>query len=185
MTALLALDPSLDEVGYACFDLAGVTRPLAYADLDARYLASGTLREPLWEGQRLRPQVERMLGYIQGLGAVVPDLGQTLALVERPATTAVYGYNRTKGATARNMAGPMAKQHFAAGALATSLAVLGAEVLTVAPVGKGKKATLSLRDPAALAAMLPRLTRTSEHCRAACAIAIRYLTDHRRRWVAA
>lgn len=181
---LLALDPGMDEVGYALFDVQDVRRALAYQDVDARFLAADTMHEPLRRGDTERSQVYRVHAYIRRLQDLLADPGRTLVLVERPATTAIYGYNRAKGATARNMAGPMSLQHFAAGSLTGALLTLSAGVLLVPPIKASRKSTVSLRDVTTLRSILPRLTRSSEHCRAACALAIRYLTDHRRHWAA-
>lgn len=183
--ALLALDPSVAHIGYAVLgmrpsvsSLGGATWPL---------LAIGTWHIPASDDQgsvALETRLRRMGQALDRLrldgwraGSVYAPLRH--AVIERPVTSTVYARHRARGREPQMLAASRERQELATGALWAMLEAAGIAAHFAAPVQRRYRTT------DLLGRLYPDLPRTSEHARAALALGLAALSDHRRVWSAA
>lgn len=176
MAALLALDPGLDECGYAVLGFGGAPHATAQVfqvhpllDVGTWYCPSGAELEV-----RLRRHAEEVIRVLSGHGDAI-----THAVIERPITSTVYAAHRTGGPRQQTkMAASREVQELVTGVLWRTLEARGVTAHFAAPTRK------TFRSLDVLRRLYPDLPRTSEHARAALALGLAALADHRRHWAA-
>lgn len=175
---LLALDPGLDEVGWAILRWPA-NGTLASGQAASPLVALGTWYSTPRDAGTGRPtelvaRLAQHSGRLRALLALHSTL--TCAVLERQTTTTVYARHRAAGTTAVKQAAALQVQQLVTGWLAATLSADGYDVAFGAP------APLACRTPAALRRLgLPLPTRTSVHARAALACGLRWLADGRHR----
>jgi hypothetical protein len=193
MSALLAIDPSVAHIGYAVLAMAeppvtggplaaGWPRPPLRWDM-APLIAIGTWHIPASDDQggvALEARMRAMNGHVGQLLVGLADQGHrvTHAVIERPITSTVYARNLRRGSNATINAPMREKQELSTGALFAYVEACGVRAHFAAPVSK------RFRTVGVLTSWYPTLPRTSEHARAALALGLAALADHRRRWAA-
>lgn len=162
---LVALDPGLDEVGYA---VVAPGRPPRLWRIGTWYCPPGAAL-----GLRLRRHGEQLRALLAAARQVTVVLG---VLIERPATSTVYAAHRAGGPRQQTkMARSREVQELVTGVLWAVAEAAGAAAEFAAPVGR------RWRTVEHLTLVCPDLPRTSEHARAALALALGVLGDERRR----
>ncbi len=181
-SALLCLDPGLDEVGYAVLGFGGAPHATAPVFRVHPLLGIGTWYCPPGATleTRLRHHAEKLVMTLAEHGDADGVCAITHAVIERPVTSTVYAAHRKGGPTQQTkMAGSREVQELVTGVLWRTLEARGVVAHFAAPTRK------QFRSIEILKRLYPQLPRTSEHARAALALGLAALTDHRRRWVAA
>ena len=185
--ALLALDPSIAHIGYAVLGMPDMPETAA-GRVNARWtiaplLAIGTWHIPASDDQgsvALEARMRAMNGQVGQLLVGLSNDGHriTHAVIERPIVSTVYTRNLLRGSNARINAPMREKQELATGALFAYVEACGVRAHFAAPVSK------RFRAAGVLTSWYPDLPRTSEHARAALALGLAALSDHRRHWAA-
>lgn len=186
MAALISLDPGLDEAGFAVLAFPALGTASTSRQVLTWGGAVGLGYPPLLEvgtwycppgaelEVRLRRHAEEVIRVLSGHGDAI-----THAVIERPITSTVYAAHRRGGATQQTkMARSREVQELVTGVLWRTLEARGVTAHFAAPTRK------AFRSIEVLKRLYPALPRTSEHARAALALGLAALADHRRRWAA-
>ena len=174
---LLALDPGLDECGWALLSPA-LPRPALLGVGTWDCPPGATLEARMHRHHR---ELGRVLATGRSVIAEAPEIAGpvTHAVIERPITSTVYAAHRHGERQQTKMAHSREVQELVTGALWAFCVGHGLRALYAAPTPK------RLRSLDLLGRLFPQLPRTSEHARAALALGLAALSDHRRIWDAA
>lgn len=175
-TRFLTIDPGLDEVGWALWDLDNLGgRTMLLQDAPKRLMKSGT-----WRTNAKHPTEQRLDVLATVMHGFLAVNNPDTVAIERPAYTGTYRRHAAKETGAGFMGGTMGACHLATGALYAAARAGGRRVFFVPAAGSSK----ADRHKLVYVLWPEKQTRgaSSADERDAISIGLTILTDARRRW---